>query len=144
MRGSRSRVNRTRGPLRSLIIFSLPLVISGVTAPRAWSDTNPLTDRVHDRLRSRIKVLIAAGRIEVEGELVHASVVLPRFYERRGYRPAWITDTGPHESVDSFLVAIKAVNLEGLNRADYHFERIEEVLGSARTKVPCEQKTAAL
>ncbi|HQJ07430.1 MAG TPA: L,D-transpeptidase family protein [Deltaproteobacteria bacterium] len=50
--------------------------------------------------------------------------VLPRLYERRGYRPVW---TSP-EAVDQLIAAIRASYDEGLNPWDYNLDEILESL----------------
>jgi murein L,D-transpeptidase YcbB/YkuD len=94
--------------------------------------TQPLTDRVDEFLRSRIEAGGTPPRIEVGDELIHSSVVLPLFYERRGYRPAWSDDSGPVALLDELVEAIGQADREGLRPADYHLDRLQTTLSEVR------------
>jgi murein L,D-transpeptidase YcbB/YkuD len=91
-----------------------------------------LTDQVRERLRNRIEASAQSDSMEAVDELIHASVVLPTFYERRGYRPAWLDDRGPTGQADSLLAALRDADREGLNPLDYHAARIDTTLAMER------------
>jgi hypothetical protein len=54
--------------------------------------------------------------------------VLPIFYERRVYQPAWTNSQGPLPQTETLLKAIRNAEREGLRSGDYHLEKIEAVL----------------
>jgi len=123
--------------------FILPiLLLSGCTQTqesdpsareRTAMQTIPVQrDTLNDLLRHRIETAGIPARLAIRGELIHASVMLPLFYERRLYVPAWCGVNGPLPYVDDFVQAVREADLEGLTAADYHLERIEAALKTVR------------
>jgi L,D-transpeptidase YcbB len=84
------------------------------------------------RIRTRIEAAGAAADLRAGGEPVYASLVLPKFYERRLYRPAWTDARGPTRLADDLVTALRRSDLEGLRSEDYHLAGIEAVLAAAR------------
>ncbi|KPL19646.1 MAG: hypothetical protein AMJ92_02290 [candidate division Zixibacteria bacterium SM23_81] len=91
-----------------------------------------LSDQVDELLRGRIEVAGVPPKIEVIDELIHSSNVLPLFYERRAYRPAWSGDSGPLSRIDDLIKAIGQADREGLRPADYHLARLQTTLEEIR------------
>jgi murein L,D-transpeptidase YcbB/YkuD len=87
-----------------------------------------LSEKVREALRTRIETAEIPPKIAVEDELIHSSTVLPLFYERRIYQPAWSKENGPLPQVDSLIRALQDAHLEGLNAEDYHLEKIQFIL----------------
>ncbi len=90
------------------------------------------SDQVRELLRSRIEMAGVPPKIVVGEEVVHASIALPLFYERRMYRPAWSGEDGPLPQADALLKAISQAEGEGLRPADYHLAKIEPTLEQVR------------
>lgn len=63
---------------------------------------------------------------------MYAQVALPRFYERRGYTPAWIDNEGPRQQIESLMTSLAKANLEGFNPEEYHLNRIHATLSEIR------------
>ena len=119
--------------IQGTIVLVLAISIStGCLILPSPARAQPLSDRVDEFLRSRIEAAGVPLRIEVGDELIHASVVLPIFYERRGYLPAWSDDSGPVALVDELVEAIERADQEGLHPADYHLDRIRATLANVR------------
>jgi murein L,D-transpeptidase YcbB/YkuD len=73
-----------------------------------------------DAIRSRL----GTGKsVEVGGRRIEQPATLRRFYEERGFRAAW--DRGRAERV---IEAIRGIEADGLDPADYHLEAIEAIL----------------
>jgi murein L,D-transpeptidase YcbB/YkuD len=87
---------------------------------------------VAERIRTRIEAAGVVAELRAAGEPVYASAVLPSFYERRLYRPAWTDAGGPTRLADDVVSALRRANLEGLRSEDYHLAGIEAVLAAAR------------
>lgn len=96
------------------------------------SSEEKLTNRIHEFLRNRIEAAGIPPKLAVGEESILASVMLPRFYERRSYRPAWINDNGPIFQVKSFINEIKDARHEGLRPEDYHLIKIESIMREIR------------
>lgn len=90
------------------------------------------SEEVGELLRNRMEATEAPPRITVGDEVVHASVMLPLFYERRAYQPAWSGDTGLSRHVEALLGAIRGADEQGLRPSDYHLVPIESALVEMR------------
>lgn len=119
------------------LLTALALALSAVPVPaqqRVAQSAPPAvgsTPILEERIRSRIERNgSAAAIIAVEGERLHASAELPRFYERRGFQPTWVTSEGPTALADSLIAAIAGAEREGLRPADYHLPRIRSLLAT--------------
>ena len=81
-----------------------------------------------DLLRFRVEAGGVPLKISVGKEPIHAAIVLPVFYERRAYRPAWTDSRGPLPQTELLLNAIRRADGEGLRPGDYHLGKIEAIL----------------
>lgn len=81
-------------------------------------------------IRSRLEGVAGsmAPVIAVAGEAIRAATELPRFYEARGFRPAWVDAAGLLPPADDLLTALEGADAEGLDPADYHVARIRALL----------------
>jgi len=106
-----------------------------IGAALAGCGSPPRTDAglVAERIRTRIEAAGVVTDLRAAGEPVYASAVLPKFYERRLYSPAWSDERGPTRLADDLVGALRRADLEGLRSADYHLAGIEAVLAAARS-----------
>jgi len=81
-----------------------------------------------DLLRFRVEAGGVPLKISVGKEPIYAAIVLPVFYERRVYRPAWTDSQGPLPQTELLLNAIRRADDEGLRPGDYHLGKIEAIL----------------
>ena len=91
-----------------------------------------LENRIREALRTRIETAGSPPKIVIGDEVIHSSVHLPRFYEDRAYKPAWIGEEGCLPAFPDLLVMIRRAGEEGLRPGDYHLERIEAASRSLR------------
>ncbi|MBI5968857.1 MAG: L,D-transpeptidase family protein [Deltaproteobacteria bacterium] len=91
-----------------------------------------LSEQVSDVLRGRMEAAGTPLRILCRGELICESVLLPPFYERRSFLPAWSADDGPRPEVDSFIRGLQQAGQEGLRAEDYHLSNIKTLLAELR------------
>ena len=70
-------------------------------------------------------------RMQVRGETIHASTVLPRFYEMRTYQPAWTDGGRPLDQAVELVAAVKSVETDGMKPAHYHMALLESLLKEA-------------
>jgi L,D-transpeptidase YcbB len=116
------------GLIRRVLLIGA--VFAGCGAPpRAEAGQAEL---VAERIRTRIEAAGVVADLRAGGEPVYASLVLPKFYERRLYRPAWSDEGGPTRLADDLVGALRRADLEGLRSVDYHLAGIEAVLGAVR------------
>jgi L,D-transpeptidase YcbB len=110
---------RCDGALATLALLGL-LAVGRQGAAPASADEGTAPD---DAITAAVDAAQAGGRPVVGGEVLASAVVLPEFYERRGFRPAW-TDAA---LADELLRAIRDSAGDGLDPADYHLAAIEHV-----------------
>ncbi|KPK71688.1 hypothetical protein AMJ87_06955 [candidate division WOR_3 bacterium SM23_60] len=101
-----------------IAVFLVLLIASSLSA-------RPIPDQIQEFLRTRIESADIQPIIVVGDERIYASIVLPQFYERRGYWPAWCDDKGISSQVDALIDAINDARLEGLEPRDYHLTLLE-------------------
>jgi L,D-transpeptidase YcbB len=81
-------------------------------------------DPATESLRARTEQLRAGGEVVVDGARIAARRLIPEFYERRGYRPAW---TRPDQAT-ALLELIERSAAHGLDPADYHVAALKRLL----------------
>jgi murein L,D-transpeptidase YcbB/YkuD len=81
---------------------------------------------------TRIHTLVKHQEFPCKEALLCGSAELSRFYTRRGFQPAWSTNTGPVPEAKSIIEAIHGADLEGLRPEDYHLASIETLLAEAQ------------
>jgi murein L,D-transpeptidase YcbB/YkuD len=106
------------------VLFVLLLSVVTGCCLGTEAGTGNVADVVRELIRGRIEAGAITQRQPVSGEAIYSSVVLPTFYERRAYVPAWIGDTGLTPSARDLVRAIRGGEAEGLRPEDYHLSRI--------------------
>lgn len=116
--------------LHRVLLIGATLVGCGPAAGQV--DLRSPAALVAERIRTRIEAAGVVMELRAAGEPVYASLVLPNFYERRLYRPAWSDERGPTRLADELIGALRRADLEGLRSEDYHLAGIETVLAAVR------------
>lgn len=129
-------------PLRATMVLLLLAILSPPAAPRvvAQDGAAPGAEErygarpIHEIIRTRIESGSGAVApvIVIRDERIHSRNELPRFYESRGFMPAWVTEAGATAAADSLVRSIQAADEEGLEPHDYHLRRIRAVYAEAR------------
>jgi murein L,D-transpeptidase YcbB/YkuD len=78
-------------------------------------------DAVAEAIRARVETLRGGGDLTVNGEAIAARTVIPEFYERRDFRPAW---TSPQQA-RALAILIQESRNHGLDPGDYHGEALQ-------------------
>jgi L,D-transpeptidase YcbB len=92
-------------------------------------------DHSQEIIREKIEQLRLLKTLKIGEASIVSTIVVPDFYERREFRPAW----GKRSSVDDLLRAIRDSEAEGLDPRDYHLitlERLRDALDTSPTPVP--------
>jgi murein L,D-transpeptidase YcbB/YkuD len=110
------------------VVTGLVLAGLGAAQPRAAA---PTAEAVRDQLRVRLEHSLPGRWASVDEERVHASRVLPAFYERRLYLPVWSSGGRPAGAATELLSVIGGVGSEGLEPEDYHLGALSELRASA-------------
>lgn len=116
-----------------LLIFSIILALTGFIffAPCGSAEQGE-GNHVGEFLRNRIEAAGYPAHVAVGTERILAQKALPRFYQKRGYMPAWIDHAGLQQQGDVLMKCIQAADLEGLHPEDYHLKSILAILGEVR------------
>ncbi len=96
------------------------LMLCGAAGP--WASRVLVAQTVAERVRERLRTVPHTTRASL----------LTRFYVRRDYRPAWVTDTGPLPASRELAAAVGAASTEGLDAGDYPLGPIRRLLASSR------------
>jgi hypothetical protein len=92
------------------------------------------SERMGNHLRTKIKTGRGIANFTCRQEILCGSSVIPAFYQRRGYAPAWSGRDGHFLPADSLLATIRESEREGLTPHDYHLATIESLLSGIRGK----------
>lgn len=93
-----------------------------------------VTGEVGSRLRIKIESARGISQFTCRQEILCGASVIPVFYERRGFAPAWSGRDGRFLPADSLITAIRVSDREGLSPSPYHLAGIEPLLAASREK----------
>ncbi len=111
---------RSNFPIITLLVASLLFPLNTVFGQNLTAD-------VSKRISERIQ--IANGtKLVCRAELLCGSSILPRFYAKRSFTPAWIGESGPLPQALSLVAEIAEADRDGLIAKDYHLETISTLL----------------
>ena len=79
---------------------------------------------IRDDLKKRIETEIIKNRFSCRGELICGVSLIPTFYKRRNYVPAWFKDNNILPQVEELMDEINGAQNEGLQPDDYHLGAI--------------------
>jgi murein L,D-transpeptidase YcbB/YkuD len=80
---------------------------------------------VRETLRQLLSAAKPARPIVRRGEVLNATPLLQRFYERRDFQPGWSRDGWPTSQVGYLVAVLGNAESEGLRPADYHLAGIK-------------------
>jgi len=109
---------------RSAVFLAVAmLALSGLRSPTQEPEVLTL-------LRARFPASGAAPRLILDGQAFQSSPLLPCFYERRGYAPAWSHDGALRPAAGEFLSALAAAGEHGLQAEDYRTAALRNLAGA--------------
>jgi murein L,D-transpeptidase YcbB/YkuD len=98
---------------------------------------------VAEQIRTRIEAAGVVAELRAGGEPIYESGVLPGFYERRLYRPAWSDQRGSTRLADDLVSGLRRADLEGLRPEDYHLSTIKAMIAAVRANAMTDAATGA-
>ncbi|MFH1416562.1 MAG: L,D-transpeptidase family protein [Elusimicrobiota bacterium] len=120
------------------LLFISVLLITVNTAG-ICAEKYPFMEKLDELLRNRIETADYSGNIKIGNEYIYSRSALPLFYEKRGYKPAWLEDNGSlSKNAHDLIQALKDSYNEGLTPSNYHIDKIESFV-----KYILEKKTRA-
>ena len=102
--------------LAPVLLLALALVASLITPAHAQGARTAV-----ELLQLRVGQIREGVPLAIGGETIASTVVLPDFYERRGFQPAW----PDAKSRAELLATLRGCEADGLDPADYHVAEIE-------------------
>lgn len=79
-----------------------------------------------EALRKRVEVLVSGQTLEVAGEQIYSSTLLPQLYLENGFQKVWTPSLR-----ESLLSEIRQASDQGLNPDDYHLQSIQSLSANA-------------
>ena len=106
----------------ALAVATAPCSIGKIFAADTYSK------KVREYLEKKTAAASAQRPLSLRGEILWGFSAVRLFYERRDFRPAWSTDTGPLPQAASLVQSLRLADREGLTRGVYHVANIESLL----------------
>ncbi len=103
------------------------LVLLGVMVTAGGWTQEGVPEPLAMRIQKKIEAERQKGRFTCREELICGVADLPLFYARRGFQPAWVSDTAA-PNAEALVGAIYAARRDGLRVEDYHLTTIEQLL----------------
>ena len=92
-------------------------------------------------IKDRLENVEQGQHIKIMGERLFSSVLVPSFYEKRNFEPAWISGPEDIDKASLFVAEIEGMKWHGLQSSDYHFRTIRRAF--ARLSSDMREGTAA-
>lgn len=129
----RSKIRKyDRHALSKYVLISTLLVLASLIWPTVIFPAHILSDGIRKELLLKLDEMSSSPKFACRGEILCGSLAIPRFYERRDFRPAWIVDGDPLPQAGSLINAIREADREGLKPDDYHLATIQSLLSEVR------------
>jgi murein L,D-transpeptidase YcbB/YkuD len=80
-------------------------------------------------IKSRLENVDKGQHINVAGERLFSSVLVPRYYAESNYKMGWLINTTDLNYASKAITAIENVYRHGLNPEDYHFKTLGRLFG---------------
>lgn len=108
---------------RSKTIFLFSLCTAATLA--GCKKNEPLPPEVAQIIRETVTVQTLPASLKDQKERVHAWEEMRRFYEKRGFTPAWSASSGPLPVAQELIQAIGPLGVEGIAPGRYQPEKLE-------------------
>lgn len=116
----------------------LPCIVLLLGLLACTSAEHPVGKSPAERTGKYLQTKIDAGgktaRFACRQEILCGSTVIPSFYQRRGYAPAWIGPDAHFLPADPLVAVLRDAGREGLRPEDYHLATIDLLLSDIREK----------
>jgi murein L,D-transpeptidase YcbB/YkuD len=115
------------------VVFLVLVVLTFFTMPVSALDQNP---DASDRIRYLILARQKAGGFTCAGELICGISLLPEFYGRRKFQPAWTLSGKVGHQAREMVEVLQGMDGYGLRASDYHLQTIERLVADISSKPP--------
>ena len=97
------------------------------------------TEEIQKNIRAAIEQMIQAKKLKIGDAWIAATAILPEFYERRHFKPAWTTT----DKINDLMRAIDEIELDGLIPDDYHRRQLRHLSEEIEAQSPPEPQLLA-
>jgi murein L,D-transpeptidase YcbB/YkuD len=97
------------------------------------------TEEIQKNIRAAIEKMTQAEKLKIGDVWIAAVAILPDFYERRQFKPAWTAD----DKIDDLMRAIDDIEMDGLIPDDYHRRQLREMSQRIELQLPPEPQLLA-
>lgn len=113
------------------ILMLALLTCSGapLVAATATQGTTAGSSHLAERLRRSLEAGRSPGELAIGSETVYASEALARFYEERGFEPAWVDSDRARPRARVLTSLLQEAEIHGLRGGDYHLGLLTDLLG---------------
>ena len=113
--------------LNFFVTIALLILFSIFSQNKSFADAAG-SNIINDHLKKRIELKKTQKKFSCRGELICGVSLIPQFYQRRGFSPAWSGDEGISPQAGSLIEEINRADQEGLRPDDYHRVNIVSLL----------------
>ena len=97
------------------------------------------TEEIQKNIRAAIEQMIQAKKLKIGNAWIAATAILPEFYERRHFKPAWTTT----DKINDLMRAIDEIEMDGLIPDDYHRGQLRHLYEEIEAQSPPEAQLLA-
>jgi len=97
------------------------------------------TEEIQKNIRAAIKQMTQEEKLKIGDVWIAAIAILPEFYERRQFKPAWTSV----DKIYDLMSAIDDIKMDGLIPDDYHRRQLREMSQKIELQSPPEPQLLA-
>jgi len=97
------------------------------------------TEEIPKNIRAAIDQMTQSKKLKISNVLIASIAILPEFYERRHFKPAWTAT----DKIDDLMRAIDDIAMDGLIPDDYHRRQLRDLSEKIETQSPPEPQLLA-
>ena len=97
------------------------------------------TEEIQKNIKAAIEQMTQSKKLKISNVWIAAVTILPEFYERRHFKPAWTAT----EKIDDLMRVIDDIELDGLIPDDYHRKQLRDLTEKIEAQSPPEPQLLA-
>ena len=97
------------------------------------------SEEIQKNIKAAIEQMTQSKKLKIGDDWIAAIAILPDFYERRHFKPAWIAS----DKIDNLMRSIDDIEMDGLNPDDYHRRQLRDLSEEIKVQSPPEPQLLA-
>jgi len=97
------------------------------------------SEEIQKNIKAAIEQMTQSKKLKIGDDWIAAIAILPEFYERRHFKPAWIAS----DKIDNLMRSIDDIEMDGLNPDDYHRRQLRDLSEEIKVQSPPEPQLLA-